>query len=136
LLVPRPFRLATSPDTAENRRVIAFCERYRSALEARDAAALLELASPHYLEDGGTPDPADDVNHESLREYLEGLFGGVERIRYQIRYRAVRFERERIVVEVSHSATYVIQGQSRSSVSDNELVLERHDGSYRFLSGM
>ena len=44
------------PDTSENRDVVAFCERYRRAVESRDARALLAMASPRYFEDGGTPD--------------------------------------------------------------------------------
>jgi hypothetical protein len=35
-------------DSPRNRTVIDFCERYRHALEARDADALLALASPRY----------------------------------------------------------------------------------------
>jgi hypothetical protein len=124
------------PDTAENRAVIELCERYRTALEARDLSALLALASPQYLDDGGTPDPSDDTRHAELESYLEGLFKDVEQVRYEIRYRKIRFEGERVVVGLTYSATFRIAGKFRRSVQDNEMVLERHDGSYRFLSGM
>lgn len=124
------------PDTRENRSVIAFCERYRSAMEARDAAALLALASPAYLDDAGTPGSDDDMSYDGLRAYLKGMFASVERISYAIRYRAIHDDGQRIVVRVSHSASYVIEGKPRTSVGDNELVLERHEGAYRVLSGM
>jgi hypothetical protein len=38
-------------DTADNRSVVNFCERYRRAVEAKDARTLLTLASPDYYED-------------------------------------------------------------------------------------
>lgn len=124
------------PDTPANRAVIDFCERYRTALEARDTNTLLSLASPRYHEDGGTPDPSDDIDHAGLEAYLKGMFGKVERIRLDLRYREIRDEGARIVVSVIQSSTFEIDGKYRRSVSDNELVLERDGSSYRISSGM
>jgi hypothetical protein len=124
------------PDTAQNRRVIDFCERYRRAVEARDATTLLKLASPRYFEDAGTPAKDDDLSYAGLGEYLHGMFQETEQVQYQLHYRAIRSEPDSIVVEVRFSATYVIQGTPRRTTGDNVLVLERHQGSFRFLSGM
>jgi hypothetical protein len=123
-------------DEVEGRAAVEFCERYRLALEARDAKALLQLASPRYLDDSGTPDPNDDVSYEVLATYLDRMFNGIERVAYAIRYREVRFEKDHIVVEVTYSATFTMNGQDRKSVADAQLILERHEGSFRFLSGM
>src|SRR5205807_1256106 len=59
------------PDTPENREIIDVCERYRHALEARDAITLMALASPHYWEDGGTPKPDDDYGYDGLRHVID-----------------------------------------------------------------
>ena len=40
-------------DTGINRDVVAFCEKYRHAMEDRNVATLLKLMSPGYFEDGG-----------------------------------------------------------------------------------
>ena len=39
------------PDTKPNREIIAVCEKYRHALEDRDAETLLSMASKSYFED-------------------------------------------------------------------------------------
>ena len=39
-------------DSSENKKVIAFCEQYRHAVEDKDVGTLLKLASPRYYEDG------------------------------------------------------------------------------------
>ena len=69
------------PDTSENRDVIAFCERYRRAVESRDARALLAMASPRYFEDGGTPDGSDDYGLDGLQRLLTAWADEVNEVR-------------------------------------------------------
>src|SRR5678810_123120 len=57
-------------DNDDNRKVIAFCEKYRHAVEERNVPLLLDLASPSYYEDGGNVDATDDMDYAGLREYL------------------------------------------------------------------
>src|ERR1044071_3894793 len=59
-------------DNDDNRKVIAFCEKYRHAVEERNVPLLLDMASPSYYEDGGNVDATDDMDYAGLREYLEG----------------------------------------------------------------
>src|SRR5687768_1042444 len=58
------------PDTRENRQIIETVERYRMALERRDAPALIAMASPRYWEDGGTVKADDDYGYDGLRQVL------------------------------------------------------------------
>ena len=76
-------------DNDENRKVIAFCEKYRHAVEERNVPLLLSMASPRYYEDGGNVDATDDMDFAGLRDYLEGRFKDTRAIRYEIRYRKV-----------------------------------------------
>ena len=100
------------PDTSQNRDVIAFCERYRRAVETRDARALLSLASPRYFEDGGTPAGDDDYGYDGLRRLLEVWSEEVKEVRYEIRYRRVTVDPQnpgRIHVDYTYTGSYTLQ---------------------------
>ncbi len=89
-------------DTAENRKVIEFCEEYRRAVETRKVGFLLSLAHPKYYEDGGNIDAADDIDYEGLKEFLRDRFGGARGIRYEIRYRRVQESPRKTVLDRLH----------------------------------
>ena len=55
-------------DTKVNREILDVCERYRHAMEDRDATTLLSLAHPNYYEDSGTPLASDDYWRSRLPE--------------------------------------------------------------------
>ena len=54
-------------------------ERYRHAMEDRDATTLLSLAHPNYYEDSGTPSGGDDYGYEGLKEVLSKRLGALRR---------------------------------------------------------
>lgn len=100
------------PDTSENRDVIAFCERYRRAVESRDARALLAMASPRYFEDGGTPDGSDDYGLDGLQRLLTAWADEVNEVRYEIRYRRVALSESnsrRLNVEFTYTGSYTLR---------------------------
>jgi hypothetical protein len=128
-------------DTDDNRKVIAFCEKYRHAVEERNVPLLLDMASPSYYEDGGNVDATDDMDYAGLREYLEGRFKDTRAIRYEIRYRRIeRAKQNRILVEYTYSASYKIPGlkgdEWRHTVADNRLELVPEQAAYKILAGM
>lgn len=128
-------------DNDKNREVVRFCEQYRKAVERKDTEALLALASPRYYEDGGNVDPADDLDYEGLREWLEGRFQHTKAIRYEIRYRRIQpGDAGRVYVLYTYTSSYKVPGikqdEWRHTVAENRLELE-HDGkAYKILAGM
>ena len=99
------------PDTAENRDIVAFCERYRHAVEARDARTLLSMASPRYFEDAGTPDGADDYGIDGLARLLTLWADEVNEVRYEIRYRRITIPQDnpdRVQVDFTYTGSYTI----------------------------
>lgn len=99
------------PDTSQNRDVIAFCERYRRAVETRDARVLLALASPRYFEDGGTPAGDDDYGYDGLQRLLETWSEEVRQVRYEIRYRRVTIDPQdanRVHVDFTYTGSYTL----------------------------
>jgi hypothetical protein len=127
-------------DTPENRTIIGVIERYRLAVERKDAPALMKMASKSYWEDGGTPTGADDYGYDGLREVLVGRFQRADDIRYSMRYVKVRRQGQRAYVEVVIDASFTIttsQGEQRLDQRDqNELVLEWDGEHWMFVSGM
>jgi hypothetical protein len=128
------------PDTAENRKLVSFCEQYRKAVSRKDVAELIKLASPDYYEDGGNVDAADDIDYAGLQEYLTDRFQEARAIRYEIRYRRVSRDRDRIFVDYTFTSSWrIIVGnveQWQRKVDDNRLQLVEKDDSYLIISGM
>lgn len=133
----------TVKDTPENRAVITFMESYRNAVEARDVGALLAMASPQYLDDNGTPAGEDDLDYLALQKKLSLWRDRVSDVRYEIKYRTITREMERVLVAYRYSASFRVvydkedQRWSRR-IGENRLVLLYDDlqNRYYVLSGM
>jgi hypothetical protein len=118
----------TVKDTPENRAVITFMENYRNAVESRDVGALLAMAHPQYLDDNGTP---------------SGWRERVTDVRYEIKYRTITREMDRVLIAYRYSASFRIaydeedQRWSRR-IGENRLVLlyDNIQNRYYVLSGM
>jgi len=127
-------------DTEENRKLISFCERYRHAVELKNIPLLLKLASPKYYEDGGNVDASDDLDYAGLKDYLTNKFQDARSIRYEIRYRRVVKDEDRIFIDYTYSASYRIPGTQgeewKRKVEDNRLELVQHNDEYRIVAGM
>jgi hypothetical protein len=130
------------PDTDRNREVVEFVESYREAVENQNIGKLLELASKRYLDDNGTPVGNDDIDMEALKKKLSRWKKEVKDVRYEIRYRRVTFQRERVLVDYTYTASFQVQGPEGKRwarrLADNRIVLKHNDkiGEYRILSGM
>ena len=133
----------TVADTPANRAVITFMENYRNAVESRDVGALLAMAHPQYLDDNGTPIGDDDIDYRELRSKFGRWRERVTDVRYEIKYRTITREMDRVNIAYRYSASFRIaydeedQRWSRR-IGENQLVLLYDDieGPYYVLSGM
>lgn len=128
-------------DTGDNREVVEFIEKYRKAIETRNTAALLALASEDYFDDMGTPGGQDDIDYDGLKQVLQRLREEVLGARYQISYRAVTYDTEtRVLVDMLYTGWFRINTADgpvwRRRLEPHRIVLARQDGNYRILSGM
>jgi hypothetical protein len=130
-------------DTSENREVVDFIEKYRTAIENRNVAALLALASQNYFDDMGTPAGKDDIDYEGLKAALQRVRDEILGARYQISYRAVTYDQDqRVLVDVLYTGWFRVNPASdtgpewKRRLEPHRLVLAREDGQYRILSGM
>jgi hypothetical protein len=114
------------PDRAE---VLAFCEKYRHAMEARDADGLMALVSKRYKE--------GDVTYETLASSMHRLMSYANQIRYEIRYGDVTTRADRTIeVDYTYTASFLTAAGWEHRVSDAKLVLEHRGDSFAILSGM
>lgn len=127
-------------DTDENREIVAFCERYRHAIEDLNIGLLLTLASPRYFDNSGTAAGDDDMDRAGLEEVLKSRFSSVKAVRHEIHYRDIYEQNGVVHVEYTYTMSfqYDLEGKSKWSnrTADNQLELERVDGGYLILSGM
>jgi hypothetical protein len=127
-------------DSDDNRKIVAFCELYRRAIERKDLATLLDLASPHYYEDGGNVDATDDIDYAGLRDYLIDRFEEASAIRYEIRYRRITSDDDYEFVDFTYSGSFRLPGKDgekwRSTVEENRLELVAVDEDFKIVAGM
>ncbi|WP_338867434.1 YybH family protein [Myxococcus stipitatus] len=78
-------------DTSDTRAILAVMEKYRSAVEARDAQAIQALVSNDFHEDAGTPgEPEDDLTAANLGAYLETLFQQLQSPKVELDVRRIQ----------------------------------------------
>lgn len=128
-------------DTGDNREVVEFVEKYRLAIESRNANALLALASQDYFDDMGTPAGNDDIDYDGLKQGLGRLREEVLGARYQISYRAVTFDTQsRVLVDMLYTGWFRINTSEgpvwKRRLEPHRIVLAREDGHLRIVSGM
>lgn len=129
------------PRSQNNQALIDRVEDYRMAVERKDTAALVLMASKRYWEDAGTPSGTDDYGYQGLQEILTGRFQKVKAIRYSMRYMGVERRGERAFVDVLIDASFTVEDargeDMRADMRDqNQFVLEWDGRNWMFLSGM
>ncbi|HET6612710.1 MAG TPA: hypothetical protein VFG83_12010 [Kofleriaceae bacterium] len=129
------------PESPQNRAIIDTIEAYRLAVERRDAAALVLMASPDYWEDSGTSTGADDYGYKKLHTVLASRLQQAEDIRYSLHYVKIARRDNAAYVDVLIDASFTIRDAtgraSRQDLRDqNQLVLTWNGQEWKFLSGM
>src|SRR6478672_3333462 len=127
-------------DNKINREILEVCEKYRRAMEDRDAATLLALAHPSYYEDSGTPGGNDDYGYQGLRDVLARRLAQLRTLRYNIEYRKIDVEGHHAKVDIRYDASFQLATEMgdrwERKQNDKRLELE-HDGKrWLIIAGM
>ncbi len=128
------------PDTKSNRELLEVVERYRHAMEERDAVTLLALAHPHYYEDSGTPKGDDDYGYDGLKEVLSRRMGALRTVRYNIEYRAVHVDGHHASVDIRYDASFQLATEMgdrwERKQNDKRIELENDGRGWLIIAGM
>lgn len=128
------------PDTPDTRAIIQVMERYRSAVEARDAQTIQSLVSKDFRENAGTDTLEDDLTYENLPQHLAHLFSRVESPRVELNVRRVEVRDDDTASAIYYwNANWRMPGLDPRPQSDSELeqmVFRKEDGHWKILSGI
>lgn len=128
------------PDVGDNRAIYEVLQRYRAAVERRDAAAVLELVSPAYFDDAGTPDPSDDLDYAGLAKALPADLARVSGVRWDLALQSIQLDGERAMAYVRFDARYRVTtrvGEIAKAQTDvSRIGLVRENAAWRIRSGL
>ncbi|MFY0574465.1 YybH family protein [Cystobacter fuscus] len=127
-------------DTQDTRAILKVMERYRVAVEARDAKAIQALVSPNFRDNAGTEDPLDDLTAENLAQTLPALLARVDAPRLEMDVRRVDVKRDGWATVIYYwNASWRAPGLMERPQRDSELeqmVFQRENGEWRIVSGI
>jgi ketosteroid isomerase-like protein len=148
LIVPLLLAAACAPrripgtdiaDTDDSRAILAIMERYRTALEARDAKAIQSLVAEDFREDGGTESPEDDLTYANLPTHMANLFQKLDKPKVDISVRRVDIEDDLATAIYYWNASWRMPSLTGRPQSDGELeqmVLKKVNGEWKIVSGI
>jgi hypothetical protein len=127
-------------DTKANREILDVVERYRHALEDRDAPTLLALAHPNYYEDSGTPGGRDDYGYDGLKDVLQKRLSALKTLRYNIEYRHISIQGHHAQVDIRYDASFQLATEMgdrwERKQNDKRLELENDGKRWLIIAGM
>ena len=127
-------------DDPQNRAVLQVLANYKEAMEARDANALISLASPGYFDKGDPARPGDAHDLEGLRKSVPRDFKGVRALKLDIDIRNLKIEGNRAQVDffgVMRYAVAVPNGEKWFTESDDQrMKFVKVYGDWKISSGM
>ena len=127
--------------TAERQQLADLVERYRRAVEMRDAESLRKMASLNYYENGSTTTKAeDDYDFNGLQKVLADLKNQVKAVKYAITIKDIHVLGETARVDYEYESQYLIavgeQDRWATHGDKNRLTFRREEGEWRILAGM
>jgi hypothetical protein len=127
-------------DTSDTRAIVALIEAYRQAAERRDARAVVTLVSPHYFDEGGTPDPGDDIDYPMLKKRLAEDYARVAALRLDIGVKQIDVKGDHAFAYVFYDERYRVATKAgeiaKRASDDHRMSFVREGGSWRFLAGL
>jgi hypothetical protein len=130
----------TIPDTPDTRAVLKVVEEYASALQRRDAVALLALAAPTYFDDAGTTDPSDDLDLAGLTAALPADLARLQGLRVEIVVRGLEIAGDSASAEVFSDLWYQVTVKDgtipRRDTDVHRMRFARVQGIWKITSGL
>jgi ketosteroid isomerase-like protein len=126
-------------DTDDSRAILAIMERYRAALEAKDAKAIQSLVAEDFREDGGTESPDDDLTYANLPEHMSALFQKLDKPKVEISVRRLDIQEDGATAIYYWNASWRMPTLTSRPQSDSELeqmVLKRVKDEWKIVSGI
>lgn len=127
------------PDNKDTRALIGVLQSYQSAVNAKDAEAVLNLISPNFQDLAGTTATDDDLDHETLKRVLPDRFAKMEDVRLLVEPRNISVDENRGFVTYYYTINYKLPKLTNDPLMESELkqmVFAREGKEWKILSGI
>jgi hypothetical protein len=129
------------PDEPETRAVLQIFVRYKHALEARDAAALLRLAAPDYSDPGDTSRGEGPTDYQTLKTKLPQTFEKLSGLKLEATVRDVEVKGQEARIDYYQVLRFAVRtpsgGENWKSASDDaRMKFVNVRGEWRIASGL
>ena len=127
-------------DTADNRAVYQVVRAYATALQAKDAPAVLALVASDYFDGAGTPTPEDDLDRAGLEKALPADLARVDSMKVDVTVKKIEVTGETAVADLYYDAYFrVVTANGPVAKRDNDLHqmrLKRDGKTWKIVSGL
>jgi hypothetical protein len=100
---PRKIPGTELDDTSETRAVIDVMQKFRAAVEKKDADAIVKMADKSFRDDGGSSNPDDDLDYASLGPKLAARMAKMSNVKLDVTVRRIEFDDESKMARVTYS---------------------------------
>ena len=123
-------------DTGDTRAIIDTIARYNSALEARDANAILALVDPEFRDNAGTLSPEDDIDIERLRTVLPKRLAKLQDVAVRIEIKTIDGKGDRAQAVYTWVSQFKLNGKAMTESDIKRMDLRRTAEGWKILSGI
>ena len=123
-------------DTGDTRAIIDTIARYNSALEARDANAILALVDPEFRDNAGTLSPDDDIDIERLRTVLPQRLAKLQDVAVRIEIKTIDVKGDRAQAVYTWVSQFKLNGKAMTESDIKRMDLRRSAEGWKILSGI
>ncbi|MBK7861691.1 MAG: hypothetical protein IPJ65_24360 [Archangiaceae bacterium] len=110
-------------DTDDTRDILDVMEKYRTALEKRDAQQIIGLAHESFKDDGGSANPDDDYDYHDLYTKLPATLQRLGDVRLEFNVRKIELSEDSGSARATYTytASYLLPGLQAKKQSDTEI---------------
>lgn len=123
-------------DTGDTRAIIEVMSRYNSALEARDAAAILALVDPAFRDNAGTLTPDDDLDLQRLRTVLPQRLARLQDVAVRIEIKTIEVKGDRASAVYTWVSQFKLGGKAMTESDIKRMEFKREADGWKILSGV
>ena len=123
-------------DTGDTRAIIDVISKYNSALEARDANAILALVDPEFRDNAGTLTPEDDIDIQRLHTVLPQRLAKLQDVAVRIEIKTIDIKGDQAQAVYTWVSQFKLNGKSRTESDIKRMELRRRADGWKIVSGI
>ena len=136
-----PHRIAGTNiiDNSETRAILDVIERYRVAMEQRNADLIIQLTAPNFRDSAGTTTHEDDMDAQTLPEKLPARLAKLDDVHLELQIRKIEAKGDVADVVYNYTVNFRMPSfgnKPQSEIGIKQMSLERLRGKWKIVSGI